>query len=285
VVNIRSRNTVRRPSSGSIYLSDAFDTPGPTFFKLVADQGLEGMVSKRVDLPYRSGRSKDWLKVKCAQTDYFAIIGYEPRGSGRIANLKLAANDNGALRYAGAVGTGFTAVVMRDLLKRLEPLVQKQSSIADLKAKGTIWTRPELIAEVNYRGVTTTGELRHANFKGLYQSSSLNVVGHLGNEKAPRDNCPAGPGSSQSLSKLLRRVRVGGVRRRRRGSVVMVMMVVVMPMMVVVHRGSRRGRVRSRRWGVRVRSRRILGQRGRHHEHAREAKCGDEFGHMPSNSI
>jgi bifunctional non-homologous end joining protein LigD len=57
---------------------------------------------------------------------------------------------------------------MRDLLKRLEPLVQKQSPIAGLKAKGTVWGRPELIAEVNYRGLTTTGELRHASFKGLY---------------------------------------------------------------------------------------------------------------------
>ena len=57
---------------------------------------------------------------------------------------------------------------MRDLLMRLEPLIQKQSPIAGLRVKGAVWTRPELVAEVNYRGLTATGELRHASFKGLY---------------------------------------------------------------------------------------------------------------------
>jgi bifunctional non-homologous end joining protein LigD len=57
---------------------------------------------------------------------------------------------------------------MQDLLKRLEPLIRKQSPIAGLKVKGTVWTHPELIAEVSYRGLTTIGELRHASFKGLY---------------------------------------------------------------------------------------------------------------------
>jgi bifunctional non-homologous end joining protein LigD len=108
---------IGRPTTGAILLSDGFDIEGAKFFRLVSERGLEGMVSKRVDLPYRSGRSKDWLKVKCVQTDYFAIIGYEPRGSTGIANLKLAANDNGVLRYAGAVGTGFTAVVEQSIKK------------------------------------------------------------------------------------------------------------------------------------------------------------------------
>jgi bifunctional non-homologous end joining protein LigD len=125
------------------------------------------MVSKRIDLPYRSGRANDWLKVKGVQSDDFLIVGYQPDGRGGIANLKLASEEGGAVRYAGAVGTGFSVETMRNLLKRLDPLAQKRSPVAGVVAKGAVWIRPELRAEVQYRGLTTTGELRHASFKGL----------------------------------------------------------------------------------------------------------------------
>jgi bifunctional non-homologous end joining protein LigD len=164
----RLERLIGRPTSGTILLSEEFDIDGAKFFRLVSERGLEGMVSKRIDLPYRSGRTKDWLKIKCVQTGYFAIIGYEPKGASGIANLKLAVEENGALRYAGAVGTGFTAITMRDVLDRLRPLIQKESPLAGLNVKRVIWTRPELVAKVNYRGVTSTGELRHASFKGLH---------------------------------------------------------------------------------------------------------------------
>ena len=125
------------------------------------------MVSKRIDLPYRSSRTSQRLKVKCVQSDDFVIIGYQPDGRGGIANLKLSVEENGALRYAGAVGTGFSVETMRSPLKRLNPLAQKRSQIAGLSVEGAVWTRPELRAEVQYRGLTATGELRHASFKGL----------------------------------------------------------------------------------------------------------------------
>jgi bifunctional non-homologous end joining protein LigD len=97
----------------------------------------------------------------------FLIVGYQPDRRGGIANLKLAREEGGKLRYAGAVGTGFSVQTMLDLLSRLNPLVQKRSPVADFAIKGAVWTRPALRAEVNYRGLTTTGELRHASFKGL----------------------------------------------------------------------------------------------------------------------
>ena len=71
------------------------------------------------------------------------------------------------MRYAGAVGTGFSVATMRELLKRLDPLAQKYSAVPGLNVKGAVWTRPELRAEVAYRGFTTNGELRAASFKGL----------------------------------------------------------------------------------------------------------------------
>jgi bifunctional non-homologous end joining protein LigD len=76
-------------------------------------------VAKRVDLPYRSRRTNDWLKVKCIRSDDFLIVGYQPDGRGGIANLKLAREEGGKLRYAGAVGAGFSMSTTRALLKRL----------------------------------------------------------------------------------------------------------------------------------------------------------------------
>jgi bifunctional non-homologous end joining protein LigD len=158
---------IGRPKSGAIRFSEEFEGDGAEFFKIACAHELEGIVSKRVDLPYCSGRSQDWLKVKCVQSDAFIIIGYQPDGRGGIANLKLAIKENGALRYAGAVGTGFSDATMRTLRKVLDPLTQQRSAVPSLKVKGAIWVRPELQAEVAYRGFTTAGELRHSSFKGL----------------------------------------------------------------------------------------------------------------------
>jgi bifunctional non-homologous end joining protein LigD len=158
---------VGRPKSGAILFSEEFEGDGAEFFKIARAHELEGIISKRADLPYRSGRSQDWLKVKCVQSDAFIIIGYQPDGRVGIANLKLAIEENGALRYAGAVGTGFSDATMRMLRKVLDPLAEPQSGAAWPKVKGAVWVRPELYANVAYRAFTTAGELRHASFKGL----------------------------------------------------------------------------------------------------------------------
>jgi bifunctional non-homologous end joining protein LigD len=158
---------IGRPKRGPILFSEEFEGDGAEFFKIASAHELEGIVSKRADLPYRSGRSQDWLKVKCVQSDAFHIIGYQPDCRGGIANLKLAVEENGALRYAGAVGTGFSEATMRMLRSRLDPLAEPFSAAAWPRVKGAVWVRPELYAEVAYRGFTTAGELRHASFKGL----------------------------------------------------------------------------------------------------------------------
>jgi bifunctional non-homologous end joining protein LigD len=94
-----------------------FGGAGEKFFEIASQHGLEGMVSKRADMPYRSGRSNEWLKVKIILSDDFAIIGYQPDGRGGIANLKLAIEDKGALRYAGAVASLMLRII-RNLEKR-----------------------------------------------------------------------------------------------------------------------------------------------------------------------
>ena len=136
-------------------------------------------MSKRLDKPYRGGRSQSWLKTKCMQSDTFVIVGYQPcPGAVRapLANLKIASFDGHVLRYVGAVGTGFSEAVATMLRGKLDKIVAARCAVAGLKVKGAMWVAPDLWAEIAYRGLTTAGELRHASVKGLvgsYPSSNF----------------------------------------------------------------------------------------------------------------
>jgi bifunctional non-homologous end joining protein LigD len=152
---------------GAIYLSEQIDADGAAFFKAARAHGLEGIVSKRIDLPYRSGKRSDWLKIKTVQADTFVIVGYMPDGRGRIAHLMLATEEDGELRYVGAVGTGWSEAEGVALKKKLDALSMPQTALKGVKAKGAIWTYPSLRAQVAYRSRTSGGELRQASFKGL----------------------------------------------------------------------------------------------------------------------
>ena len=141
-----------------------------TLFRNDRENDLEGIVSKRLDKPYRSGRRAEWLKTKCVQSDTFVIIGYQPGGGAvrtPLANIKVASFDGTRLRYAGAVGTGFSEAVAAALRERLDRIATGRCTIAGLKVSGAVWVAPDLRAEIAYRGTTTAGELRHASFKGL----------------------------------------------------------------------------------------------------------------------
>ena len=106
------------------------------------------------------------------KSDDCVIVGYQP-GSGAVrtplANIKVATFDGHALRYAGAVGTGFSEAVATMLRQRLDRITTPRCAVSGLKVKGAVWVTPDLRAEIAYRGVTTAGELRHASFKGLVE--------------------------------------------------------------------------------------------------------------------
>ncbi len=162
------------PKRSAVLMSDEYAGVGADLFRLACEHDLEGVVSKRRDAPYRSGRRGEWLKTKCVQSDTFVIIGYQP-GSGTvrvpIANLKLATLDCALLRYAGAVGTGFSAMVAETLRSKLDRMRASRCAVPSLKVRGAVWVAPELRAEVAYRGLTATGELRQASFKGLVEEA------------------------------------------------------------------------------------------------------------------
>lgn len=144
--------------------------------------GLEGVISKRRDCPYRSGRRDDWLKIKCVQRQEFVVAGYllSTVNSKAIGALVLGVYEGGKLVYVGRVGTGFTESTARALWKQLQPLRSAAPSFAEklltLARKGVVWVRPELVAEVEYRGWTSDGLLRHASFKGLREDKEPRQV-------------------------------------------------------------------------------------------------------------
>src|SRR4029077_2970363 len=103
--------------SGVVRFGDHMEAGGEGFYAQACDFGLEGIVSKRADLPYRTGRSKEWLKVKCLKRQYLVSVGYtDPEGSrAGFGALLLAAHEDGDLVYAGKVGTGYTERTLLDL--------------------------------------------------------------------------------------------------------------------------------------------------------------------------
>jgi bifunctional non-homologous end joining protein LigD len=142
-----------------------------TLLDRACSSGWEGLVAKRVDSRYYSGRSPDWQKLKCTASQELVIGGWtEPTRSrvGLGAILVGYYDDQGRLRYAGKVGTGFSNRLLRQLHDELRSRELPDSPFFDpVREKGTHWARPELVGEVAFTEWTADGRLRHPSFQGL----------------------------------------------------------------------------------------------------------------------
>jgi bifunctional non-homologous end joining protein LigD len=158
---------------GSLRFSDDFDTEGEIVLANACRLSLEGIVSKRIDSPYRSGRGRDWIKSKCSHRQEFVIAGYVPSTTGAkaIGSLVLGLYEGGKLVHVGRVGTGFSAKMARELWSLLEKRRIDNPPLADKltaeERRDVRWVKPELVAEVEFRGWTGAHILRHASFRGL----------------------------------------------------------------------------------------------------------------------
>jgi bifunctional non-homologous end joining protein LigD len=155
----------------TILYADHIVGAGEKLFEAMCEAGQEGIISKKADSPYRSARTKAWLKVKCTLRQEFVIVGWSPSDKkGRaLRALLLAVNEGGKLRYAGKVGTGFSMATLHDLAERLTKIQAAKAAVEVPRpeARGAHWVRPKLVAEVAFAEFTSEGVVRHASFLGL----------------------------------------------------------------------------------------------------------------------
>jgi bifunctional non-homologous end joining protein LigD len=154
---------------------------GKAFLAATREQGLEGVVAKRLDSRYTpGGRGGSWLKIKNIQRQELVIGGWtDGKGSRakRIGALHLGVNDDGALRYAGRVGTGFDAAELERLTGLLKPLARKDSPFSGAQPpRGAHFVEPRLVCEVEFTEWTKAGTLRHPSYKGLREDKPAATV-------------------------------------------------------------------------------------------------------------
>ena len=155
---------------GRILMSETIEMQEPPelLYRHACELGMEGIVAKRIDAPYRSGRVQSWIKVKCIRHLALPIIGYVPQKGNSIAAIRLGRQEGGALVYAGNAGTGFTVASAQRVRARLLPLHRKTPPLAKpLRRPDTIWVEPTVTADIAFTELTEDGMLRHASFKGL----------------------------------------------------------------------------------------------------------------------
>ena len=157
---------------------------GEAAFALSCELGLEGIMSKRVNSPYRGGRGDDWRKTKRLDSEEFAVVGFTPAQGSRsgFGSLLLARPDaEHGWRYAGRVGSGFSDELLRTLSATLsrEPALPKPPAFVDMMStelRRATWTAPKLVVEVFSRGIGNQGLLRQPSLKGLRMDKSVDQL-------------------------------------------------------------------------------------------------------------
>ena len=155
-----------------LHFSDHVIGRGREVFAQSCKLGVEGIVSKLADSKYRPGRQQTWTKAKCLQRQEFVIVGFTDAKSGgrAIGALHLGYFRDGALRYAGKVGTGFSMGDAKEIYAKLEPLVTKAPPIAEVPRsllRLAHWVKPQVLCQVEFVDFTDDGYVRHSSFQGL----------------------------------------------------------------------------------------------------------------------
>ena len=171
----------RRPDP--LRLSQSLTEPGTTLLRHACKLGLEGIVSKIADAPYRPGRGHDWIKTKCSGRQELVVAGVVPStaDSRAVGALVLGFYDGGKLRYAGRTGTGFTHDAARKLFRKLMTLKSNEVPFEAVPAeergaRKPIWVKPAMVVEVDFRGWTHGDRVRQASFQGVREDKAAKDV-------------------------------------------------------------------------------------------------------------
>jgi len=181
-----------KEEDGRIRFSDHLPGDGTTIFRHASRLGLEGIVSKKLSSPYRSGRVTTWVKLKSIERKPFVVAGFVSSSVAKnaIGALVLGEYVDGKLVPSGHVGSGFSAAVAHELWQKLDPLRTQTAPLKDetAVAKGAKWVKPELVAEIEYRNRTGTGILFHATFRDLVEGADPKEV--VREKTAPTKGAP-----------------------------------------------------------------------------------------------
>jgi bifunctional non-homologous end joining protein LigD len=200
-----------------IRFSETFDIAASDILASACHMGLEGIIGKRQDSTYELRRSSSWIKLKCSHRQEFLICGYtDPQGSRTaIGSLLLGIHDeNGRLRYAGNVGTGFDERSLAELLKKLKPLHTEEAPFDGPtgRYRKPHWVKPVLLAEVSFAQWTGDGHIRHSVFHGLRTDKKPRAITRekpVAVTSVASESASASPSVSKSTSR--RKTKIGSV--------------------------------------------------------------------------
>ena len=186
-----------KQSGLDLRLSDHVESGAETVFQKACELGAEGIIAKRADAPYRSGRSSSWIKLKCIYEQEFVVGGFSLPGKGHAGIHGVGAlllgyyDDSKKLIYAGRTGTGFTQKTHAALRSQLEKLRESKAPFSTIPAearRGAIWVKPKLVAQVRFATWTADNLVRQASFQGLREDKPAAEVRREAPAAKPRSS-------------------------------------------------------------------------------------------------
>ncbi|MGE0666764.1 MAG: non-homologous end-joining DNA ligase [Sphingomonadales bacterium] len=167
--------------TGPVYYTDHIEDDGDAMLQALCKRGFEGIIAKKVRGKYTPGRGHGWLKIKCAASQEFVIVGWSESDKDRpFSSIMLAVNERGGLRYAGKVGSGFSMSELGELSRKFSRLSRRTAPVeGDLPAavrRGAHWIEPRLVANVEFAEFTRDGLVRQGRFLGLREDKAAKAV-------------------------------------------------------------------------------------------------------------